>query len=179
MIKLTRNQIMICSSVVVISITAAVICYMFFSLKKNISMKLSEKGLDLLKSYESLRLTAYRDSGGVLTIGWGHTQGVKEGDTCTLAEATQFLLDDVAEAEKAINKQNLNLNQNQYDALVSFVFNVGADAFKKSTLLKELKKNPNNQDVIKREFRRWKIDNGKIVDGLINRREKEINLYFA
>lgn len=170
---------MVCSSVAVISVTAAVICYIFFSLKKNTSMKLSEKGLELLKSYESLRLTAYRDSGGVLTIGWGHTKGVKEGDTCTLAEATQFLLDDVAEAEKAINKQNLNLNQNQYDALVSFVFNVGADAFKKSTLLKELKKNPNNQDNIKREFRRWNIDNGKIVDGLINRREKEIKLYFA
>ena len=176
---LTNKQIVIISSVAVVSLTAAAICYIIFNLMNRTSMKISEKGLDLLKSYESLRLTAYRDSGGVLTIGWGHTKGVKEGDTCTLAEATQFLLDDVAEAEKAINKQNLNLNQNQYDALVSFVFNVGADAFKKSTLLKELKKNPNNQDNIKREFRRWNIDNGKIVDGLINRREKEINLYFA
>ena len=138
---LTNKQIVIISSVAVVSLTAAAICYIIFNLMNRTSMKISAKGLELLKSYESLRLTAYRDSGGVLTIGWGHTQGVKEGDTCTLAEATQFLLDDVAEAEKAINKQNLNLNQNQYDALVSFVFNVGESQFKKSTLLKKLKKN--------------------------------------
>ena len=175
--KITKTQMITIGSVAAISITAAVICFIVFIIK-NYSMKISKKGVELIKSFESLRLTAYQDDGGVWTIGWGHTKGVKQGDTCTLAEAEDFLQEDIADAEKAINKHNLKLNQNQYDALVSFVFNIGESKFNRSTLLKKLKNDPNDPD-IKEEFAKWKFIKKNESKGLVNRREKESNLYFA
>ena len=178
MIKLTRNQIMICSSVAVISITAAVITYLYFNYMNKKKMSISGDGLALIKRLEGLRYNAYQCSAGVWTIGYGHTKGVKEGDTCTLSQAGEWLLEDVAEAEDAVNSQHLNLKQNQFDALVSFVFNVGVKAFKDSTLLKKIKTNPNDPDISK-EFANWKYAAGNVVKGLVNRRKEEINLYFA
>lgn len=91
-------------------------------------MKISNKGLELIKRFEGCRLAAYKDSGGTWTIGYGHTSGVKSGQTITQAQADAFLVEDCASAEAAVNKymDKYNFNQNQFDALVSFAFNIGS-----------------------------------------------------
>jgi lysozyme len=175
--KITKTQMITIGSVAAISITAAIICFIVFVIK-NYSMKISEEGLNLIKNCEGLRLTAYQCSAGVWTIGYGHTKGVQEGDSCTVEEANKWLLEDVSLAESAVNSQRLKINQNQFDALVSFCFNVGVKAFKESTLVKKIKANPNDP-TIEEEFARWKYVSGNVVSGLVNRREKESNLYFA
>lgn len=141
-------------------------------------MKLSYKGRELLKRFEGLRLTAYQCSAGVWTIGYGHTKGVKEGDVITETEAESMLTEDVKDAESTVNWQGLEINQNQFDALVCFVFNVGSENFKKSTLLKLIKENPNDPK-IESEFQKWVYAAGKVTAGLQNRRNAEAGLYFA
>ena len=141
-------------------------------------MRISDKGLAALKQFEALRLTAYQDVKGVWTIGWGHTGGVKAGDTCTREQAEKWLKQDVATAENAVNSQDLKINQNQFDALVCFTYNVGVGNFKSSTLLKKIKTNPDDP-TIAAEFARWKYSGGVVVNGLINRRAVESNLYFG
>ncbi len=91
-------------------------------------MKISNKGLELIKRFEGCRLAAYQDSGGVWTIGYGHTKGVKKGQTITQEQANSFLVEDCGKAESRVNKyqSKYNFNQNQYDALVSFAFNIGS-----------------------------------------------------
>src|ERR1700744_5782663 len=103
------------------------------------TMKMSQTGLALTMASEGVRLTAYLDSGGIPTIGYGHTSGVKAGMTCTQAQAEQWLAEDVEGSEYVVNKVvTAPLNQNQFDALVDFVFNLGSGAFQGSTLLKLL-----------------------------------------
>ncbi len=140
-------------------------------------MKLSQQGFSLIADSEGLRLKAYRCTAGVLTIGYGHTKGVKAGDTCTVQQAIDWLREDVKEAERAVNAKGLKISQNQFDALVDFVFNLGDDKFSSSTLLKKLKANPNDP-VIAAEFKKWVYSGGKKTDGLVIRRQKEIELYF-
>ena len=140
-------------------------------------MKTSNRGIELIQAHEGLTLAAYRCPAGVPTIGYGHTASVKDGDTCTGEEATKFLIEDLATAEAAVNSENLNINQNQFDALVSFVFNVGTGAFKRSTLLKCVKANPQNQNIAY-EFSRWNKGGGQVLRGLIKRRKEEAELYF-
>ena len=91
-------------------------------------MKISNKGLELIKRFEGCRLAAYKDSGGTWTIGYGHTKGVTAGQTITQAQADAFLVEDCGKAESAVNKymEKYNFNQNQFDALVSFAFNIGS-----------------------------------------------------
>ena len=91
-------------------------------------MKTGTAGLNLIKQFEGLRLKAYQCQAGVWTIGYGHTKGVKAGQTITQAQADAFLAEDVAVAEAAVNKYygKYQFNQNQYDALVSFAFNIGS-----------------------------------------------------
>lgn len=175
---LTNKQIVIISSVAVVSLTAAAICYIIFNLMNRTSMKISARGLNLIKEHEGLRLTAYQCSADVWTIGYGHTQGVSMGDTCTQEQAEQWLMEDIAKAEKAVNRQGLAINQNQFDALVSFVFNLGETAFKSSTLLKKIKANPNDPTIAD-EFAKWKYAGGNVVAGLVTRRNNESNLYFG
>jgi len=141
-------------------------------------MKTSSKGIDLIKKYEGLRLDAYLDAVGVWTIGYGHTLNVKSTDVITLDEAEYFLRQDVEFAEKEVNKHNLNINQNQFDALVSFVFNLGVGNFARSTLLRKIKSNPNDP-TIRKEFERWIYAGGKILNGLVRRRKEEADLYFT
>ena len=90
-------------------------------------MNISEKGLNLIKSFEGCVLTAYKCPAGILTIGWGNTKNVYEGMTITQAQADQFLVEDVQIYANAVNKyvSKFNLNQNQFDALVSFAYNCG------------------------------------------------------
>jgi lysozyme len=150
------------------------------------SKTLSPNGRAKIKQWEALRLVAYLDEVGKWTIGWGHTKGVKEGDVITKPQAEQFLTEDVSVATGAINKYTKPhiieaMTQNQYDALVSFVFNVGPGGFRSSTLLKKL--NKGDFDGVLFEFPRWnkgynpKTKRKEIVEGLVNRRKVEADLW--
>ena len=141
-------------------------------------MKTSKQGIELIKRYEGLRLKAYVCPAGVATIGWGHTKGVKAGMVIDLAEAERLLADDIAIAERCVNCDADSLNQNQFDALVSFVFNVGTANYKKSTLRKKVLSNPNDP-VIADQFERWVYAKGKVLLGLMKRRADECDLYFS
>ena len=141
-------------------------------------MKTSKQGIELIKRYEGLRLKAYVCPAGVATIGWGHTKGVKAGMVIDLAEAERLLADDIAIAERCVNCDADSLNQNQFDALVSFVFNVGTANYKKSTLRKKVLANPNDP-VIADQFERWVYAKGKVLLGLMKRRADECDLYFS
>lgn len=143
-------------------------------------MKISYIGLDLIKSYETLQLTAYRalKTEKYLTIGYGHYgPDVKEGQTITKEEATKLLQQDVQTAENELNqliKQNVLLTQTQFDALCSLVFNIGVGNFRKSTLRKKLLNHIQSVDC---EFMKWVYSGGHYVQGLYNRRKKEVELF--
>ena len=141
-------------------------------------MKASSKALELIKQFEGLRLKAYLCPGGVWTIGYGHTSGVKSGMVITKAQAEEFLLSDIAVFEKAVNDQNLDLTQNMFDALVSFTFNVGVGNFKRSTLLCKIKVNQWDNSIMD-EFLRWVYSKGRVLPGLQRRRLAEMKLYFS
>lgn len=146
-------------------------------IKITFHMKISENGLTLLKRLEGLELKAYLCSGGVWTIGYGHTARVSKDMRITETQADAFLRADVSWAEKAVNDENLQLTQNQFDALVSFVFNVGPKAFRGSALLSMIRVNPHSQN-IRSQFAKWRLAGGKIVPGLTHRRNAETDLYF-
>jgi lysozyme len=136
-------------------------------------MKTSQNGIKMIENFEGLKLDSYRDGGGVLTIGYGHTEGVKEGEKVTQDEAEAFLKSDIETAEKAVNSVKVPLNTNEFDSLVSFQFNTGG--LEGSTLLKLL--NEGNFNGAANEFPKWDHDNGKVVQGLLNRREAEMKLF--
>lgn len=146
-------------------------------------MKLSPEGIKHLKKVEGFKNHPYQDTGGVPTIGIGFTfypngtTVTMEDAPITLAEAKVMLNEILISFERCVNESVItNINQKQYDALVSFCYNVGEGAFKSSTLLKRINENPNHPD-IENQFKRWKYDNGKIVAGLIKRRNQEFYLY--
>lgn len=145
-------------------------------------MKTSDKGIKLITAHEGLRLKAYRCPAGVWTIGYGHTGGVKPFQTITQRQAIEFLRQDLEASERAVNEQRLAINQNQFDALVSFVFNVGSGAFRRSTLLRKARVNPNDLSIAD-EFAKWNKArvNGilTVLPGLTKRRKDECNLYFS
>lgn len=141
-------------------------------------MRVTEAGLQIVKDAEGLRLRTYLCPAGILTIGYGHTRGVTQDMEITEEQANEFLKDDVIVAENYINKYNLRLKQCQFDALVSFVFNVGSGNFANSTMLKLIKKDPDDP-AIADEFLKWKYSGGKVFPGLVTRRKKEKNLYFS
>lgn len=139
-------------------------------------MKTSQQGIDFIKRHEALRLHAYKDAVGVWTIGYGHTSTAKQGMIITEAEAETLLKQDLKIAEDEINRHLLPLRQHQFDAVVSFVFNVGVGSFKRSTLLKRLKMDVNHPDIAN-QFNRWVYGGGRILKGLVKRRKEEANLY--
>jgi len=143
-------------------------------------MKTSQHGLEFLADLEGNKLHSYLDSGGVWTIGVGHTSDdvfeVKPNQQITYEKSMELLAYDVAEAEDAIEQLvKVPLTQNQYDALVSFVFNIGATQFADSTLLRKL----NSGDYVGAflQFPRWNKDNGKTIPGLTKRRLLEQSLF--
>ena len=146
-------------------------------------LTISKNGLSMIASFEGFEPKAYYCPAGVLTIGYGHTgtnaqgQELQESDTVTHEQAMRLLYEDVLWAEDAVNEQRLNLTQNQFDALVSFVFNVGATAFANSTLLKKLKSC--DFDEAADEFLRWNKASGKVLRGLTARREAERDLFLS
>ncbi len=138
--------------------------------------KLGQKGLDLIKSFEGLRLKAYQDSVGVWTIGYGHTGGVKPGQTITKAQAEAFLKSDTGWAQDAVRKSvKVPLTQGQFDALTSFTFNLGAGALKSSTLLKKL--NAKDYAGAQKEFGKWVHAGGQVLQGLVRRRAAEAAMF--
>lgn len=142
-------------------------------------MNLSPQGLDAIKGFEQLRLTAYLDTGGVWTIGYGHTRSALSGMQISEARALMLLTEDVAEAVAAVNRLvRCPLEQFEFDALVSFVFNIGQSAFKTSTILRLINARSDHM-CIAAEFLRWVYDNGKKIAGLETRRRKERLLYLG
>ena len=141
-------------------------------------MKISNRGIELIKKFEGLRLTAYRCMAGMLTIGYGHTHGVKPGDLITGRQAEKFLREDLRVAELTANTNvKTQLAQGQFDALVSFVFNVGAGNFVRSTLLRKL--NAGDYDGAAAEFGRWIYAGQTELPGLIRRRAAERDLFLS
>ncbi len=139
-------------------------------------MKTSKAGIQLIKASEGCVLKVYKDVAGLPTIGIGHL--IKQGeyyDSITEEEALELLANDLKQAETCINSMKLTLTQNQFDALVSFVFNLGCGAFKGSTLLKKLRRG--DYEGAAGEFSRWNKAGGKVVQGLVRRREEERALF--
>jgi lysozyme len=137
----------------------------------------SDTGLALTKNFESCVLTAYADQGGVWTIGYGHTgPGVHAGMTITQAQADIFLESDVSGAVTCVNKlATAKVNQNQFDALVDFVFNLGCASLSISQLLREV--NSGNFSDAATQFLRWDHVKGVVVQGLLRRRQAEATLF--
>lgn len=145
-------------------------------------MKTSDKGIDFIKSFESLKLKAYKavPTEKFYTIGYGHYgPDVTPGMTVTEAEAERLLAEDLAETERAVSRSTAgwNLKQSQFDALVSLAFNIGVNAFQNSTLLKFIKRGA-PEDVIRNEFGRWCHSGGRVLKGLQRRRQAEADMYF-
>jgi len=139
-------------------------------------MKISQEGLSLIKRFEGCRLKSYKCSANVLTIGYGHTSGVKETDTITQDEADKLLQEDVEQFEKYVDDNvTVELGQSQFDSLVAWTFNLGVGNLRESTMLKKL----NNEDYksVPSEMKRWNKAGGKTLDGLIRRREAESLLF--
>lgn len=141
-------------------------------------MRTGHAGISLVKQFESLRCEAYRCPAGIWTIGYGHTAGVRRGDRIDTRKAEQLLAEDLRQFEEVVSRECPNVNQNQFDALVSFVFNIGTGNFLKSTLLKCVKANPQNMN-IRYEFSRWNKADGTVLAGLVRRRKAEADLYFS
>lgn len=142
------------------------------------SMSISPAGIALIQAHEGLRLTAYRDSGGVWTIGYGSTGGVRRGMTITRDQAVLRLYHDLDTAEAAVNNRvTVPLSQPQFDALVSLVFNIGGGAFRKSTLLQKL--NVGDSAGAANEFMRWVKAKGRVLGGLVTRRAAERALFLS
>lgn len=144
----------------------------------------SAQGLAIIKKHEGLRLSSYLCPAGVPTIGYGNTR-YPDGRKVILGEklssekeATQLLLASLESFEAAVNRHLPNLNQCQFDALVSFTYNVGTGAFIKSTLLKKAKVNASDPSIVD-EFQKWVRGGGKVLPGLVTRRREEANLYFS
>lgn len=141
-------------------------------------MRISQKGIDLIKRFEGLRLNAYRCPANVWTIGYGHTVGVKSGDKITGARAEELLRDDLQIYERGVEAcVKTEIGQNQFDALVSFAFNLGVGALQKSTLIKKL--NMDDHIGAAGEFPKWCKAGGKVLDGLVKRREAEQMLFLS
>ena len=140
-------------------------------------MRTSDNGIDLIKSFEGLRLESYQDSAGVWTIGYGTTHGIKSGMRITQEEAEEMLRNDVAWFEKAVrNLLPIDLTQSEFDALVSFCYNLGAAALEQSTLRKRLLAGEPRCWVYQKEMPRWNQAGGRVLQGLVRRRQAEADL---
>lgn len=139
-------------------------------------MKISQKGIDLIKKFEGCKLYAYRDSVGVLTIGYGHIKNVKAGMTITQQQAETFLKDDIKPIETLLNGMGINFSQNQFDALCSWIFNLGIVRFNTSTLRDYIVARRKDTDIA-RQIVCWIYAGGKPLLGLKKRRVEEANMF--
>ena len=135
-------------------------------------MRPSEKLMYAIKQFEGCHLKAYKCPAGVWTIGWGHTKGVQPGQVITQAQADSLLQGDLLDYVNFVNNLKLKLTQGQFDALVDFAYNCGVGNLNKSTLLRKVRMNSSLTE-IQDEFRRWNKGGGKVLPGLVKRREWE------
>lgn len=137
----------------------------------------SDKGIELIKSHEGLRLDAYLDAVNIWTIGYGHTgDDVYEGLQIDEDESVRLLRSDLHAAEDCVDSYvDVKISQEQFDALVSLVYNIGCKAFRNSTLLKLL--NGENYEGAAEQFHRWNKAGGKVLAGLTKRRQDEFDLF--
>ena len=141
-----------------------------------LQMRTSEAGVNLIKSFEGCRTVAYQDVVGVWTIGYGHTIDVKEGMTITQHQCDVMLEVDIETYENYVNENVVvTLTQNQFDALVSWVYNLGPTNLRKSTMLKVL--NAGKYEEVPYQMKRWNKAGGKVLRGLVIRREAEAELF--
>lgn len=136
-------------------------------------MRASNECINAIKGFETLELKAYKCPSGVLTIGYGHTRGVKRGQVITKVQADVLLKGDILNVEKSLNSMSITFTQGQFDALVDFCFNMGMVKFIGSTLYTKILVHATD-DEITAQFRRWVYGGGKKLDGLVKRREWEV-----
>ena len=147
--------------------------------------KLSQRGLELIKSFEGLRLVPYVCAGGINTIGYGntyYTNGKKvslQDPKITIVQAEELIKHSLSTYEKAVDSFcRDDISQSQFDALVSFAYNLGTGNLQKSTLIKKVNLNPKDVTIAD-EFLKWNKANGTVLKGLTRRRQAEANLYFS
>ena len=141
-----------------------------------IKMKISGEGIALIKIFEGCKLESYRCAANVVTIGYGHIKTAKEGMVITQEEAEDLLMQDIKTYEKGvIDLVQVDLKQCEFDALVSFSFNLGLGSLKSSTLLKRI--NAKDWADVPHQIKRWNKANGEVLEGLVRRREAEATLW--
>ena len=141
-------------------------------------MKTSQRGIDLIKEFEGYSERVYMCAGGKYTIGYGHTRGVEPGDTCTREKAEEYLKLDLDDAEQTIDALiNVPLSQNQFDALVSLVYNIGSGNFFDSTIRRVINCKISDPEEYRRAWMMWVKSRGKVLKGLVRRREAEFELF--
>ena len=141
-------------------------------------MEISDKGIKLIKEFEGLELTSYLCPAKVWTIGYGHIKGVQEGMEWTEEHAEAALKEEVVGYCRYVEEYvKVPLNQNQFDALVSWTYNLGPTSLKKSTMLKVL--NKGNYDEVPEQIKRWNKARGQVLNGLVRRRDAEAELFVS
>jgi len=141
-------------------------------------MEISQTGIDLIKKYEGCKLFAYRDSVGVATIGYGHTNGVYMGMAITQKQADEMLKEDIAPIEKMLNGMGINFRQGQFDALCSWIFNLGIGKFNSSTMKRYIVAKKVDMDITD-QMVKWYYAGGKPLLGLKRRRCAEANMWLG
>tara|TARA_R110001583_G_scaffold71869_5_gene201913 strand:- start:848 stop:1273 length:426 start_codon:yes stop_codon:yes gene_type:complete len=141
-------------------------------------MKISDKGINLIKEFEGLELISYLCPAKVWTIGYGHTKGVQEGMEWTEEQAEEALKEEVIGYCRYVEELvEVPLNQNQFDALTSWTYNLGPTNLKSSTMLKVL--NDGNYDGVPEQIKKWNKAGGQVLNGLIKRRDAEAELFVS
>ena len=140
-------------------------------------MRASQQAMQLIKNFEGLRTKAYICCAGYRTIGYGHVLAINDNrDNVDINEAEELLLEDISKAEKAVLRNiSVELTQGQFDALVSFTFNLGGSALQRSGLRQKI--NRLEHEAVPREFRRWVYAAGMAMPGLVRRRNAEVEVY--
>jgi lysozyme len=141
-------------------------------------MKISQKGIDLIREFEGCKLRAYLCPAGVWTIGVGHTKGVKSGMTITQSQAETFLKDDIKPIEALLNGMGINYTQGQFDALASWIFNLGQGNFKSSTMYRYITTKKSDIEITDQMIK-WYNAGGKPLFGLKKRRCSEANMFLG
>ena len=145
--------------------------------------RLSTKGAEFIAQWEGIKLKAYKDTGGVWTIGIGtiiypNGKKVKEGDICTKEEAYSWFKDYIVGVEDLIHKSiKVPLTQNQFDALVSLIYNIGSTQFIGGSVDDKL--NSHQTSAALETWKKYRLDNGKVIQGLVNRRNAEVALFLT
>jgi len=148
----------------------------FYIYDSESKMKTSDSCVEMIKEFEGKKQVAYQDPAGVWTIGYGHTKGVEKGQLCIEKTCDRFLMEDLEEVEEYIDRLvKVPLTQNQYDALVSWTFNLGSGSLKESTMLRKL--NYGDYESVPEEMKKWVYAGDEVLEGLVRRRDAEATLF--